>query len=93
MSLVNQARLVISDSGRTQAECTNLGVSCSTMRKTTEFQITLDVGANRLVNFDSCLEAVKQILASENNEFSQIALWAGKVAKRLVTSLESRIIG
>ena len=48
MSLVSNARLVITDSGGIQEETTYLGIPCLTMRENTERPITVTQGTNRL---------------------------------------------
>ena len=49
MSLVTEARLVITDSGGVQEETTYLGIPCLTVRDTTERPVTISEGTNRLV--------------------------------------------
>jgi UDP-N-acetylglucosamine 2-epimerase (non-hydrolysing) len=49
LSLVDSARLVITDSGGLQEETTFLGVPCLTVRANTERPITITQGTNRLV--------------------------------------------
>src|SRR5205823_5248896 len=49
MSLVENAALVITDSGGIQEETSYMGVPCLTVRTTTERPITLTRGTNRLI--------------------------------------------
>lgn len=53
LTLVEAARLVITDSGGLQKEAAFLGTSCITLREETEWTETLAMGANRLVGQDA----------------------------------------
>ncbi len=49
MSLVKNARYIMTDSGGLQEETTGLGVPCFTIRENTEHPITIEEGTNTLV--------------------------------------------
>jgi UDP-N-acetylglucosamine 2-epimerase (non-hydrolysing) len=49
LSLMTQAKFVLTDSGGIQEESTVLGIPCLTARENTERPITIEIGTNRLV--------------------------------------------
>jgi UDP-N-acetylglucosamine 2-epimerase len=59
-ALASQARVIVTDSGGVQKEAYWYGVPCVTMRPSTEWVDTVEVGANTLVDDDpeQLLEAV-----------------------------------
>jgi UDP-N-acetylglucosamine 2-epimerase (non-hydrolysing) len=93
MSLVKDARLVITDSGGIQEETTYLNVPCLTLRDNTERPITVTQGTNRLVNHESLTDCVQQILAGSWTTGSCPEFWDGKTATRVVDSLKEVMRG
>jgi len=91
MSLLRDARLVITDSGGVQEETTYLNVPCFTLRDNTERPITVLVGTNRLVQPESLLEYVRSILKGHWQEGVCPDLWDGKTAMRVVASFEKQL--
>ena len=73
LALVQNAQLVLTDSGGLQKEAAFLGTPCVTLRSTTEWTETIDIGANRLTGFerDKIRSAVQEILATESKDWSQ----------------------
>jgi UDP-N-acetylglucosamine 2-epimerase (non-hydrolysing) len=82
------AKLVLTDSGGIQEETTILGVPCLTMRAETERPITVTDGTNIIggTSKDSILRAYKKI--NYNNIASNIPLWDGKTAQRILNILD-----
>jgi UDP-N-acetylglucosamine 2-epimerase (non-hydrolysing) len=85
LSLMREARVVITDSGGMQEETTALGVPCVTVRENTERPITVLEGTNILVGSDpAALErAVADILRDGGKRGRSPALWDGKAAERI----------
>lgn len=90
MNLVTAARLVITDSGGIQEETTYLGIPCLTLRDNTERPITISQGTNKLVNVDTMIANLDQILSGGWPRGRRPAFWDGKTAERAVQSLRVR---
>jgi len=89
ISLVSEARLVLTDSGGIQEETTMLGVPCLTLRESTERPVTIDVGTNRLVGADpeSAVRAAEAVLSEQIAVRSHPPLWDGHAADRIIDIL------
>ena len=92
IGLVEQAALVLTDSGGLQEETTVLGVPCLTARPNTERPITLTEGTNRLVESarSAIGAAVAAVLAARRNggfEARRPERWDGKAGERVVAAL------
>ena len=91
MSLVRQARLVITDSGGIQEETTYLDIPCLTVRRNTERPITLTQGTNELARPDDLLPKVERVLAGDWRRGTHPELWDGKTAGRVAESLKQAL--
>jgi UDP-N-acetylglucosamine 2-epimerase (non-hydrolysing) len=92
ISLVSDARLVLTDSGGIQEETTVLGVPCLTLRDSTERPVTIRMGTNRLVGTDpeAAVRAAKEVLAAAPPEATVPPLWDGHAAERIAATLAGR---
>ena len=85
--LMQQARLVVTDSGGVQEETTYLGTPCLTFRQTTERPVTVNLGTNTLIadlNPESAFEQIDLILAGQYKTGQIPPLWDGHAAERIV---------
>ena len=86
LALMMNARFVMTDSGGVQEETTALGVSCLTLRTTTERPITCEIGTNILIpptteNIRTALRKALQETAPPS--YTLPPLWDGKAAERI----------
>ena len=92
LSLMMDAKFVLTDSGGIQEETTALGIPCLTLRTNTERPITIKVGTNRIVgnSRDKIIRESMKILKRKNKkQFMVPELWDGKTAKRILNILLS----
>lgn len=90
VSLMRNARLVITDSGGVQEETTALGVPCLTYRETTERPITVQAGTNQVVGVDpEKLRAASEARLAEELSDSRphIPLWDGGAGDRAAAAI------
>lgn len=92
VNLMNNAKLVLTDSGGIQEETTALGVPCLTARENTERPITITEGTNTLVgtNPDAILDHINKHLqngVAGNKELPKPLYWDGNTAKRIVKAI------
>ena len=92
MSLVREAKLVITDSGGIQEETTYLGIPCLTLRSTTERPITISRGTNRLVTMDALAGMISRIAIGDWPKARCPSLWDGKTAGRIAVDLKRRYL-
>lgn len=91
-SLMQDAGVVVTDSGGVQEETSLLGVPCLTLRKSTERPITITHGTNRLIEVDQMIDAVTSVLGVSDycaRRPADIPLWDGRTASRVVRELEA----
>jgi len=92
VSLMTQAKFIITDSGGIQEESTVLGIPCLTARQNTERPITLQMGGNRLVgNRREGILAGFRALQGQNTVPQQPELWDGRTAERIEAILFEKL--
>tara|TARA_B100001939_G_scaffold348054_1_gene372318 strand:+ start:11728 stop:12831 length:1104 start_codon:yes stop_codon:yes gene_type:complete len=88
MSLVKDAKLIITDSGGIQEETTYLGIPCLTLRENTERPVTVTEGTNRLVPTAELQQNVEKVLAGTWATGTKPDFWDGKTADRIVEIIQ-----
>ncbi len=90
LSLMTDARLVLTDSGGIQEETTVLGIPCLTLRENTERPVTIEQGTNVLVGTNPAriLAAATKALQGGCAGTRVPELWDGKAAERIAVILE-----
>ena len=95
LGLMQEARLVLTDSGGIQEETTALGVPCVTLRENTERPITVDEGTNTLVGHEPAriLKVTEDILRSGGKSGRIPELWDGQASSRIAAVLHDWLNG
>jgi UDP-N-acetylglucosamine 2-epimerase (non-hydrolysing) len=93
LSLVDSARIVLTDSGGLQEETTALGIPCLTLRENTERPITIEEGTNRLVGWrsDDILAAAEEVLSRPTESRRVPENWDGRASERIVSILQREL--
>jgi len=92
LKLMDNAALILTDSGGIQEESTWLQVPCVTLRENTERPITAEIGTNEIVGLDIPL-AVEKSRAALNGSAKKGTipeLWDGRAAERIAAILMDR---
>lgn len=89
LSLMDSARLVLTDSGGIQEETTALGIPCLTLRANTERPVTVEVGTNRLVGWrtEDILGGYEAVLSGDGGGSGIPEGWDGRAAERIIRVL------
>jgi UDP-N-acetylglucosamine 2-epimerase (non-hydrolysing) len=90
LSLLADARGVLTDSGGIQEETTYLGIPCFTLRDNTERPVTVNAGTNTLLGLDpAAIAGIPAALAerAERPPSSPPPLWDGHAAERIADVL------
>jgi len=92
LKLMDDARIVLTDSGGIQEETTILGVPCLTLRENTERPVTIEAGTNRLVGTDpEHIVAAFHEAVSGPRPSRTPPLWDGRSADRIAAVLAGRL--
>lgn len=88
IGLLNDSKIIITDSGGIQEESTVLGIPCVTLREVTERPITVEKGTNILAGTSSeKIKSAIQLAINKPVKPGRIPLWDGKAANRVVSAL------
>lgn len=93
VSLVADAKVVLTDSGGIQEETTVLGVPCLTVRETTERPVTVTAGTNKVVGTDPerIVEETLGVLEGDRRPARVPELWDGRAGERIVQHLATTL--
>jgi len=90
LNLLENAALVLTDSGGVQEETTYLNVPCLTLRPSTERPVTITLGTNRLQPdraIDQVMQAVDSLRANPPKRIQTIPYWDGQAATRIANAI------
>jgi len=89
LSLIADARAVLTDSGGIQEETTYLGIPCFTLRDNTERPVTIRAGTNTLLGLDpAAIAGIPEALTARPTQRPDPPpLWDGKAAERIADVL------
>jgi UDP-N-acetylglucosamine 2-epimerase (non-hydrolysing) len=89
LSLVSQARVIVTDSGGLQEESTVLGIPCLTMRPNTERPVTVETGTSTLIGSDpdKLRYHLVEVLDGKYKQGKCPDLWDGRAAERIAKLL------
>lgn len=93
LSMENDSRCIITDSGGIQEESTFLNVPCFTIRENTERPITIDIGSNILVGTKTkdIVSNVENCLNGNCKQGNIPELWDGSTSKRIIEVINHEI--
>ena len=91
LCLLENARLVLTDSGGLQEESTYFRTPCLTLRPNTERPVTITLGSNKLTNAARLPADLDEILKGEVRLGKVPPLWDGQTANRILGSLIKQI--
>jgi len=89
LSLMSQAKMILTDSGGIQEETTFLQIPCLTLRENTERPITAEIGSNKLVGMDqnALMAGFREAMNGASKQSQVPPLWDGKASERIVNIL------
>ena len=88
LGLMQDARVVLTDSGGIQEETTALGVPCLTLRDNTERPVTVDEGTNVIAGTDpaAIVSLARQVLRTGGKRGRIPPYWDGHAAERIASA-------
>lgn len=93
VSLVNNATMVITDSGGIQEETTYMGIPCITYRSSTERPVTITTGTNMLtMNEHEIHRYVRDIMSGNFKKGKIPHLWDGRSGERIALVLKRKLL-
>lgn len=87
LSLTENARLLLTDSGGLQEEATYFRTPCLTLRPSTERPVTVTLGSNRLTNLERLSADIDEFLGGPERRGQIPPLWDGCTARRTLDEI------
>jgi UDP-N-acetylglucosamine 2-epimerase (non-hydrolysing) len=87
LSLTENARVILTDSGGLQEESTYFRTPCLTLRANTERPVTITIGSNKLTSILRLRDDFEQVLEQPERIGAIPPLWDGRAAERIVRVL------
>jgi UDP-N-acetylglucosamine 2-epimerase (non-hydrolysing) len=89
LRLMDNAALVLTDSGGIQEESTFLRIPCLTLRENTERPVTVEIGSNQIMglNVEEIVRKATEVFDGRPKIGSVPELWDGKAAERIAKIL------
>lgn len=93
LSILKDAKFVLTDSGGLQEETTYLHIPCLTLRENTERPVTEEIGSNTIVgiNRKKILSAVQSIMDRTYKKGKVPRYWDGNSAQRIYEIIKRRL--
>jgi len=92
MSLVSNAKFIVTDSGGIQEETSYLNIPCLTLRDNTERPVTITSGSNKLINSSELLDNIDLVQSGKWKQAEAIHYWDGSTADRIASDIKERFI-
>lgn len=91
--LIQESSCVVTDSGGIQEETTFLGIPCLTLRPNTERPVTIDIGTNMLLPFNTAeiIHHVQSVLDGNYKRGSIPEMWDGHATERIFEVLSRQV--
>lgn len=89
LSLTENARLLLTDSGGLQEEATYFRTPCLTLRPNTERPVTVTMGSNRLTNLQRLATDIDEFLDGPERRGQIPPLWDGGTARRTLDEIRN----
>ncbi len=90
LNLMENSRLILTDSGGIQEEASFLKIPVLTLRDSTERPITVEKGTNTIVerDYEIATKYINKVLSNSYKKGEDIEKWDGKTAERIVSILK-----